>query len=33
MNNVIWKTKYSIYPFEYPNGISGEMKVKDKGGI
>ena len=33
MNNIIWKTKYSIYPFEYPNGTSGYLKIKDKGGI
>lgn len=33
MNNITWKTKYSTYPFEYPNGITGQLIIKDKGGI
>lgn len=33
MNNIIWKTKYTTYPFELPDGIAGNIIVKDKGGI
>ena len=33
MNNINWKIKYSVYPFEYPNGVEGQVIIKDKGGI
>ena len=32
-NNIIWKTKYTTYPFEFPDKITGNIIVKDKGGI
>lgn len=33
MNNIVWKTKYTTYPFELPDGVNGNIIVKDKGGI
>lgn len=33
MKNINWLPKYSIYPFVFPNGISGQIKVKDKSGV
>lgn len=33
MKDIVWKTKFSVYPFQFPNGVTGEIIVKDKGGI
>ena len=33
MKEIICKPKYSIYPFEYPNGIKGQIRVLDKHGV
>lgn len=33
MNNITWKTKFTTYPFELPDGTNGNIIIKDKGGI
>jgi len=27
--NIVWKQKYSIYPFTLPNGVDGYMRIKE----